>query len=474
MALDIYLEEKMMSIRKLLLILLLGVCLITVVINSSILASLTDRYFLNYLDKSYENHLSQIISYLTNVLETDNLSTDKLEAELETHLLDPIVRVRVFDESNILLADVENKLEAQSGFMRGHMSFRMGMGKGSSETFTEQVEIESGGELLGTLYVTRLVSYDSSIIANMFRSTLFINSLISIGIAMCISALIALITSRKISADLRQTSYLATEIQQGKVIKAKDTKIKEINSLRNSLEDLSIKLKLKQKAKKELLDQLIHETRTPLTVLGSHFEAIEDGIIETSKEEIEILKNQVESLTFIIGNLNRIIEDETETNDLNLEDIEIDKLIKQIVNGLKNQFDNKKIQIKIDTDEKMTIRTDKYKFTQILYNLLTNAYKYTESNKKVSISYKIEKDEFVLEVKDEGKGIKEEDIDKIWNAYYRGQDEIEYGEGIGLYVVSENVKKLGGEIKVYSKVGNGSIFTVKLPLNIFSEQSTSN
>ncbi|NMR89513.1 HAMP domain-containing histidine kinase, partial [Vibrio parahaemolyticus] len=184
--------------------------------------------------------------------------------------------------------------------------------------------------------------------------------------------------------------------------------------------------------------------------------------------------NQVESLTFIIGNLNRIIEDETETNDLNLEDIEIDKLIKQIVNGLKNQFDNKKIQIKIDTDEKMTIRTDKYKFTQILYNLLTNAYKYTESNKKVSISYRIEKDDFVLEVKDEGKGIKEEDIDKIWNAYYRGQDEIEYGEGIGLYVVSENVKKLGGEIKVYSKVGNGSIFTVKLPLNIFSEQSTSN
>ncbi|NMR85433.1 hypothetical protein HKB06_06465, partial [Vibrio parahaemolyticus] len=132
---------------------------------------------LNYLDKSYENHLSQIISYLTNVLETDNLSTDKLEAELETHLLDPIVRVRVFDERNILLADVENKLEAQSGFMRGHMNFRMGMGKGSSETFTEQVEIESGGELLGTLYVTRLVTYDSSVIANMFRSTLFINSL---------------------------------------------------------------------------------------------------------------------------------------------------------------------------------------------------------------------------------------------------------------------------------------------------------
>jgi len=453
----------MMSIRKLLLILLLGVCLITVIINSSIFASLTDRYFLDYLDKAYEKHLEQISTYLSSALTSKDLNYDKLEAELETHLLDPIVRIRVFKDDT-LLADVESLADTHNGNMKGRMNMRMPLRRVSTETTTDVFEIKNDNEIIGTVYITRFEDYDSSIIANMFRSTLFINSLISIGMAMLISVFIALITSRKISTDLRYTSNLATEIQQGKVVKAKNTKIKEINNLRNSLEDLSVKLKLKQKAKKELLDQLIHETRTPLTVLNSHFEAIEDGIIESNHEEIEVLKSQVENLTFIISNLNRIIEDDDSAADLKIEEVEINKLIKQIVNGLKNQFENKKILLTIDNDDDITIQTDKYKFTQILFNLLTNAYKYTDPDKKVNISYRIENDKFVLEVKDQGKGIGEGELNKIFNAYYRGLNETEQGEGIGLYIVKENVEILGGEVKVRSKVGEGSVFTVVLPI----------
>ena len=114
----------------------------------------------------------------------------------------------------------------------------------------------------------------------------------------------------------------------------------------------------------------------------------------------------------------------------------------------------------------MTIQTDKYKFTQILFNLLTNAYKYTDPDKKVNISYRIENDKFVLEVKDQGKGIGEGELNKIFNAYYRGLNETEQGEGIGLYIVKENVEILGGEVKVRSKVGEGSVFTVVLPINL--------
>jgi signal transduction histidine kinase len=455
----------MMSIRKLLLILLLGVCLITVIINSSIFASLTDRYFLDYLDDAYEKHLEQISTYLSSALTSKDLNYDRLEAELETHLLDPIVRIRLFKDDT-LLVDVESLAETHNGNMKGRMNMRMPLRRVSTETITEVFEIKNDNETIGTLYITRFEDYDSSIIANMFRSTLFINSLISIGIAMLISVFIALITSRKISTDLRYTSNLATEIQQGKVVKAKDTKIKEINNLRNSLEDLSIKLKLKQKAKKELLDQLIHETRTPLTVLNSHFEAIEDGIVESNHEEIEVLKSQVENLTFIISNLNRIIEDDDSAADLKIEEVEINKLIKQIVNGLKNQFENKKILLTIDNDDDMTIQTDKHKFTQILFNLLTNAYKYTDPDKKVNISYRIENDKFVLEVKDQGKGIGEGELNKIFNAYYRGLNETEQGEGIGLYIVKENVEILGGEVKVRSKLGEGSVFTVVLPIKL--------
>ncbi|MBK5262028.1 MAG: ATP-binding protein, partial [Peptostreptococcaceae bacterium] len=109
--------------------------------------------------------------------------------------------------------------------------------------------------------------------------------------------------------------------------------------------------------------------------------------------------------------------------------------------------------------------TDKYKLSQAIYNILTNAYKYTNPGGNVRISYIVNEGNLILKIQDTGIGIKEEDLEKIFTAYYRSAAAATKGEGIGLYIAKENIERLNGTISVTSKKNAGSTFIIKVPLS---------
>jgi signal transduction histidine kinase len=98
---------------------------------------------------------------------------------------------------------------------------------------------------------------------------------------------------------------------------------------------------------------------------------------------------------------------------------------------------------------------------------MTNAYKYTKENGFVKIIYEKENENLILSIEDSGEGIPETEIADIFKAYYRGKSSVKIpGEGIGLYVVKENISKIGGKVEVSSTKGIGSIFRITIPLKI--------
>jgi two-component system, OmpR family, sensor histidine kinase BaeS len=213
-----------------------------------------------------------------------------------------------------------------------------------------------------------------------------------------------------------------------------------------------------------MVDQLVHQTKTPLTILKSHVEAIEDGVIQISKEELAIFQDQIDHLNNILSNMSTMIDAEKESEILTLETVDIHPLLNQIILGLRSQFDKKGIELKLVSTTKVKLMTDPYKLSQVLYNLLTNAYKYTEKG-RVEISVKEDKDTLSISISDTGIGIEPTEISNIFDAYYRGASVTKIpGEGIGLYVVKENLNQLNATIDVQSTLGKGSTFTIKLPL----------
>lgn len=450
-----------MTIRKLLLSFFIGISILIISINTGILASLTSRYFSDYLDKNYQTHLNQIIKYTEKVINNKNTSFNQMAMELETHLNDPIIGIKLYSVSGDLLVDVNSNYHIANEQMMNHMkSLR-------PENEVESYKIITKGNAQGTLIITKYSSLEDSIMAKMFKKALILNSLFSLIIVLIIAIIVGSFISKKISKSIEETEILANEMEIGIDISNRKTFISEISRLQQRLYDLNTRLRIKQKSRKSLVDQLMHQTGTPLTILKTHIEGIEDGFIELGEKELSVWKNQVENLEAIIMNIGGMIDANKEENKLDIEEFEVSELINQIIAGLKPQFEKKNISLNLLSKKRIYMKSDQYKLSQIFYNLLTNSFKYTLKDGFVNITYKEENKRLILSIEDSGLGICDFDKEKIFDAYYRSSNAHNIkGEGIGLFVVKENLNLLNGTITVNSELNKGSNFIINIPLTI--------
>ena len=456
-----------MTIRKQWLTILILVAVFSVVVNAFVLSSLTDKYFKDYVQDNYKKHFDQIIAYITETLSSENYSENEMAIQLETHLVDPITRIKVYDAEGLPIADVSSNSSMGKGMMNGKGRGMHGMMMGNYNPGLEEIdnaEIRYNNQVIGQVNITKYSSAENSIDAWLFQSSLIENSIYSIGIVLIFVIIIGILISKKTSKDLIMTADMAQNIDIGnKTIKLRSN-VKEIRVIQQSLESLQTRLKIKQKSRKALIDEMIHQTRTPLTIMKTHLEGIEDGIIELTPEEIKICENQIENITNIITNMSSMIDADKELDITKKEKININHLIKEIVSGLKAQYEKKEIELNIIGNEKINLFTDPYKLSQTIYNILTNAYKYTNPGGRVQIDYQLIEDEVVISIEDNGIGISKEDQRKIFEAYYRSDYVLNSdGEGIGLYVAMENMKSIHGKLTVSSELDKGSKFTLRLP-----------
>lgn len=446
--------------RQWMLVLVVSVAL-SVLVNSFVLGTLINRYFVEYSTENYNQRINQLVSFSTEALSSGGYTEQQLEMQLETHLSDPINRIRLYDPDGNLLADAGNTSNQMMGMMRSSTMNRM-MGTAAEEV--DSISIVSGGDTIGTLIVNRYSSIGNSLATRQFTVALIGSSLLSFGIVFVLTFIIGFFISRKMSRDLMLTARQAVELDLGHESYIPNSHVKEIRTIQQSLQTLQTRLKLKQTSRKKLIDELVHQTRTPLTILRTHLEGFRDGVIRFTPEEVKTCEAQIEHLSSIITNMSGLLDAEKETGGVNVEPVELSALIRQIADGLKAQFDKKQVRLQVSGRKKLVVRTDRYKLSQALYNIVTNAYKFTSPGGSVTISYELTGGGLTISVQDTGAGIFKEDQPRIFDAYYRGKNSLNAeGDGIGLYVAKENLKKLGGTIELESKPGSGSVFTLRLP-----------
>lgn len=454
----------MMSVKQQWLRVLILIAIASVIVNALVLSLLINRYFIDFKQKNYENHFEQIINYTKSALLEDNYSSRQLTVQLEAHLSDPITNIKLYDTKGKLLIEVGSEINFRNGMMRNRMMNRM-MGAPLEEVDHAEI-LDDEGRLIGQLNITRYSSIENSLETRMFKYALVVNSLISIGLVFILATLTGHFVSKKMSKDLIDTALFAQNIElDNPNFDNELSKVKEIRTIQQSLEMLQTKLKLKQKSRKKLIDELVHQTRTPLTILKTHIEGFEDGLIQMSPEEMKVCDNQIENLTSIIENMSNMIDAQKDIESIKIEEFEINQLLKKIISGLRTQFDKKQIELSLLTSQKVILRSDKYKLSQSIYNVLTNAYKFTNSEGRVLVSYEVIKDQLFITIEDNGIGISDHDKNKIFDAYYRSNKTRSIdGEGIGLYIVKDNIRKINGDIRVESEEGKGSKFILNIPL----------
>ncbi len=223
--------------------------------------------------------------------------------------------------------------------------------------------------------------------------------------------------------------------------------------------------------KSEFVSNVSHELRTPLSIIKSYVEAMLEQVdpddYQTQKEFLTVVNDETDRLTDLVSDLLDISRIEAGRFDIEMNPISISDIIGLVLPKLETLDDSHKLVVDIPSNLP-SLLADKDKMVQVFINLITNAIKFSPDGGEIFIHAEIREEKLKCDVSDQGIGISEKDIDRIFEKFYRVDISDRYeisGTGLGLPIVKHIINSHGGEISVKSDPGKGSTFSIFLPFD---------
>jgi two-component system OmpR family sensor kinase/two-component system sensor histidine kinase BaeS len=220
--------------------------------------------------------------------------------------------------------------------------------------------------------------------------------------------------------------------------------------------------------RRNLTADVAHELRTPVHILQGHIEGILDGVYQADEATLKTMLEETHQLSHMIDDLQTITLAEAGRLNLKFETLLVSDLIADVVTSFSPEAESRGIDLYGECEQNLFINGDGVRLDQVLSNLVSNALRYTESGGVVNLKGRIEENRVLIEVRDTGTGIAEEDLPFIFERFYRAdktRNRAGGGVGLGLAIARQLVEAHGGVIEVESQVGKGSTFTLWLSLD---------
>ncbi len=230
-----------------------------------------------------------------------------------------------------------------------------------------------------------------------------------------------------------------------------------------------------ERLKNEFISTVSHELRTPLTSIKGYADLLASGnaqvgdLNEIQQRFIKVIQSNANRLTELVNDILEISRIETGRIKLQLEPVDVIRLLKEVAVSFEGQMVQKTMHLSLHLPDRLPpVRVDRARLTQILVNLIGNAWQYTPEEGNIGVHAKLIEDKFVqIDVTDTGIGIPEEDIDNIFERFFRSErHEVQLvdGTGLGLAITRSLVELLGGDIWVESEVDVGTTFSFTVPV----------
>lgn len=281
------------------------------------------------------------------------------------------------------------------------------------------------------------------------------------------SITLALLISRRVSKPIEKLNESTKILATGEYnVTFNATGYKEIRELSDTLNYTAKELSKVEALRQELIANVSHDLRTPLTLISGYAEVMRDLPGENNSENAQIIIDETKRLTTLVNDVLDTSKLQSGIHEINTTRFNLTSSIDKVINRVNELVRVQGYTIKFNFDQDISIEADEIKISQAFYNLLTNAINYTGEDKKVSVKQIVNEREVRIEVTDSGEGISQENLPYIWDRYYkvsRNHKRAVTGSGLGLSIVKSIISLHNGHYGVISSVGSGSTFWFSLP-----------
>lgn len=318
-----------------------------------------------------------------------------------------------------------------------------------------------------------LVPVDSTV--SILKEQLFLVSIFVFFLAF----LVAMFISRKISKPIEQINENAKNIASGKydVVFENNSTVSEISELNDTLRYTSLELAKTEKLRQELLANVSHDLKTPLTMIRAYAEMVRDLSYKNKvkrENNLNVIIKESERLNLLVNDILDLSKYQANTIKLEYSEFDINLLIEDILKRYDIYRVNDGYVIEYEPSSSKFVIADFKRIEQVIYNLINNAINYTGEDKRIFIKVIDLKDKDVIrvEVSDTGSGISNEDLPLIWDKYYKVDktySRVQVGSGIGLSIVKNILELHKVNYGVLSKLKKGTTFYFELKRSDKSE-----
>ncbi len=285
-------------------------------------------------------------------------------------------------------------------------------------------------------------------------------------ITLAATVTLALIMSRRISKPISDVNREAKALAHCTYDKSRvKFAYREIGELNDTLSYAASELSKVDRMQKELIANISHDLRTPLTLIEGYTEMMRDIPGENTPENMQVIIDETKRLSTLVSDLLEVSRLQTNSQPMTVTEFNITDAITETCERMKKLYEPEGYKINIVTDGDVYVSADRTRILQVIYNLIGNAVSYTGEDKTVTVEEKLIDGTVRISVTDTGAGIAEADLPYIWDRYYK-VDKVHRrgagGSGLGLSIVKEILLSHGSRFGVQSEVGRGSVFWFEL------------
>ena len=294
--------------------------------------------------------------------------------------------------------------------------------------------------------------------------------LIYISIIMVIlSLVIAIVISLKISKPIIKMNDSAKKLGKGEYdVHFEGDGYKEIAQLSETLNQAAVELSKAEGLQRELIANVSHDLRTPLTMITAYSEVVRDLPGENTPENVQVIIDEAKRLTTLVNDLLDVSKLQAGVMELNAKQYDLTESIESVLTRYSKFLEQNGFTVDFEYDRHIVVEADEDKMYQVIYNLVNNAINYTGDDKKIIVRQRVNGSIARIEVIDSGEGIAKEELANVWERYYKvdkNHKRAVMGTGLGLSIVKNVLKLHRLQFGVESEVGKGTCFWFEIRIS---------